>query len=159
MSPHFQTYIRNKGVVFDSQDHPDGLSTCIIAETCSNKCKNCINEHLRNYKTQNTHIEELVGYAIANTLGSCLTLGGLEWTEQIEDLYAILDYCKHENLSVILYTHWDEQELKEKFPKLLEYDIWIKYGEYREDLKTNGLYTSCGIPLASYNQYIKRSKT
>lgn len=148
--------MRHKGVIFDCKDHPDGLATMIVADNCSYGCKNCINEHLKGIESQYLDMREVVKFVAANTLGNRVVLGGLEWTEQRRDLWELLDLLELYEMNVILYTHLTEEEVKQEFPRLLEYDIYIKYGAYIEELASS-TYSSYGIPLASTNQYIKKN--
>ena len=149
--------MRHKGVIFDCKDHPDGLATMIVADNCTYGCKNCINKHLKGAASQSAdYIGTFIEQVLDRSLTNLLVLGGLEWTEQIFDLYRVLYVCEMCGANVILYTHYTEDELKEKFPKLLEYPIYIKYGAYIEELKSS-THFSYGIPLASTNQYIKKN--
>jgi hypothetical protein len=105
--------------------------------------------------SKNVRVGPFVEWILENTVNDKIVLGGLEWTEQEDELYILLDTCEEYNANVILYTHWSEEEIKQKFPRLLQYDMYIKFGEYRPELASND-YSSHGIPLASTNQYIKR---
>lgn len=147
--------MRYKGIVRDSKDHPDGLATLLVADDCTRNCKACINQHL---KSQESIVDEptaLIDAVIGTSLNNCVVLGGLEWTEQEQDLYDLLEVCRDRRVNAILYTHWSEEQLKQRFPRLFQYDIWIKFGEHDPEQKS---YTSHGIPLSSANQYIKRAK-
>lgn len=150
------TLVRYKGVVFDSKDHPEGLATLVIAPECYHGCNNCVNSHLKDNKVQITSVNFLIDFILGNSLGNRIVLGGLEWTEDELNLYVILSGLVKKEANIILYTHWDEETFAEKYSQFLKYDMWIKYGEYREDLKSNDYY-SHGVPLASTNQYIKRN--
>lgn len=144
-----------KGIGVDCKDHPDGLASLVIARTCTHNCHYCINAGIHSAWTRSDWASYIVSLSLRKSLTNCIVLGGLEWTEQEDELYVLLDSYMEQGANVILYTHWSEEEIEKKFPKLLEYDMYIKFGEYRPKLASS-THSSYGIPLASTNQYIKR---
>jgi hypothetical protein len=147
--------MRCKGVVFDNKDHPEGLATLIIANGCNKNCLNCCNEHLKSKESYNVEPKELLDFIAKSSFNNYIVLGGLEWTEQIEDLYLLLDLFDEQEINAILYTGLTEDEINSKFPKILNYNIWVKFGSYQKELSEHS-HLSQGIPLATTNQYIKR---
>jgi hypothetical protein len=147
--------IKYKGLVCDSKDHPDGVAILIVAPSCTYGCKKCINQHLKKGKYHIISCTDLINKIKRVSVGNCIVLGGLEWTEDKENLLSILDVLTKENMNIILYTHWDEVELKKLAPEIYKYDIWVKYGKYDINYKSDN-YISNGVQLATTNQYIKR---
>jgi hypothetical protein len=147
--------MRYKGIIYDNKDHPLGLGTLIIADNCTHDCKCCINRGIITKPSFSHDYRSILTNIFKKTINKYIILGGLEWTEQIEDVYNILELCTDLKSPPILYTHWPEEEFAKKFPKLFQYHgFYIKFGEYLEKFKSNK-YFSHGIPLASTNQYIK----
>jgi pyruvate-formate lyase-activating enzyme len=143
-----------KGVIFDSKDHPEGLATLIIANSCNIGCENCCNEHLKDKESYDVNPKELLEFIHKSSFNNYVVLGGLEWTEQIDDLCLLLDLFDKENINCILYTGLSEDEVTKKYPKILNYNLLVKFGSYQKDLDER--HCSFDIPLASSNQYIKR---
>jgi organic radical activating enzyme len=148
--------VQYRGLVFDNKDHPEGLATLIVAKGCNNFCPGCCNEYLKNTNIYESSPEELLKVISKYTINKCVVLAGLEWTEQTEDLYNLLDIFQKNGYNVILYTHFSEQELKLKHPHIFDYSIWVKFGDYNIEYN-NSNYYSYGIKLATQNQYIKHT--
>jgi hypothetical protein len=147
--------MRYKGLVFDCKDHPFGIGVCCIAASCCQKCPLCPNQHLIALPELTITPLKLTEIVQKRSINNCLVLGGLEWTEQIEDVYKLLKYNKKNNnkLKIILYTHHTEKELHNNYTDLFRYKLLIKCGKYYPYLQ-NKDYCSYGIHLASTNQYI-----
>jgi len=99
-------------------------------------------------------LDDLINRVLANKFANGIVLGGFEWTEQYEELLAVIDAAFSAGLEVILYTHYTISELSTMYPELLKYkQMYVKCGEYDEML-TDPTYSSYGVPLASTNQKI-----
>jgi hypothetical protein len=106
---------------------------------------------------QTSDIIEILDSVVNDTFSEGIILGGLEWTEQPDELIYLIDGALERNLKVILYTYLpDQTSLYEKVPEMRKYlgtGIYVKFGKYDEKrlVPDNIQY---GIPLASSNQYI-----
>lgn len=130
------------------------MGALIIGKSCSNNCRNCFNQHLKDTPNLLKYADEIVAEVKQNHFNDGLILAGLEWSEQPDDTIALIDCALHENLQVILYTGLTEQELFNRIPKEYLVGIYIKFGAY-DETKTSSTYYSEGVKLASTNQYIK----
>ena len=81
-----------------------------------------------------------------------IILGGLEWTEQPLEMEYLIQTALDAELQVMLYTHLDYDTFVQNFPSTAKLPIWIKFGEYKQELE--GILDSSGIQLASENQFI-----
>ena len=101
--------------------------------------------------------ERILDEVEANPINEGIILGGLEWTEQPDDLIEIVTAAlwRSDRLKVMIYTRLTEEEFFNRFPILKNrYPIWYKFGAY-DETKRSELYYSHGVKLASTNQYIK----
>jgi organic radical activating enzyme len=128
---------------------------CLIsAINCHINCKGCFNQHLKEYPTLTKDAIEIIREIKNNPFNNGIVLAGLEWTEQPEEMQELIGIALDNGLKVMLYTGLSEQIFHERFPDIQDLDIFIKYGNYQEQNKTDQNY-QYGIYLASSNQYIK----
>ena len=83
--------------------------------------------------------------------------GGLEWTEQADDLLQLIRLAQEQKYHVMLYTSMTEPELFTAIPELVGIPMWIKFGEYDATKRVYD-YSNYGVLLATGNQYIKFCK-
>lgn len=146
--------MKYRGVYHDRLDAPF-VGSLIFAYDCHHQCPGCCHGDRHTTKVYEATPEEIIQTVLDYGFSEGIILGGFEWTEQYQDLLDLLHCATEKNLRMMLYTHYDECEMRRKFPELYTFHgLYIKYGEYRRDLHEDG-YTSMGIPLASTNQYIK----
>jgi pyruvate-formate lyase-activating enzyme len=145
--------IHHRGLYHDRLDAPF-VGSLLFAVDCHHACPNCCHEGRHDGPITEEEIEEIFYKIQDYKFSQGLILGGFEWTESPEEMYALIEFALAARLGVILYTHHTERELLESYAKLYEFSgLYIKVGEYREDLKSQ-THSSFGIPLASTNQYI-----
>lgn len=147
--------ITYKGIRHNILNDAPFIGALIIAPTCKMGCKNCINQHLKeNDIYYNDQASDIIEKVKTNGLNRGIILSGLEWTESPESMLQLINAALEEELKVILYTHMDEDEFFERFIVLRNRPIYIKFGKYKESLKTiNNVHY--GVKLATSNQYIK----
>lgn len=92
----------------------------------------------------------------SNPFNEGIILGGLEWTEQPEEMIELIDMAIENQLKVILYSGLSEKIFKKKFPQVYSKKILFKFGDYRDNERTaeNIQY---GVSLASKNQNILKN--
>ena len=98
---------------------------------------------------------EIVNMIKNNPFEKGIILGGLEWSNQPEELVELINLAKTNGLEVMVYTGLNEDEFYNVVNKsMIPNGIYIKFGRYIEhmDKRVNIQY---GIKLASDNQYIK----
>lgn len=149
--------IRHKGVIQNNLNDAHFIGAIIIAPSCHYGCKGCHNEHLKDdnkYKVVEVEGDKLLDEIDTDILDEGIILSGLEWTESPDEMRFLIEGALDRQLKVLLYTHLSEEEFLDKFPELNGYPVWVKFGEYCEDLKTDS-NIHCDIKLATNNQYIK----
>lgn len=144
--------IRHKGLELDVVTDAPFVGARIAAINCSKNCPGCFNQHLLYEPTIITPAQDIIEQ-IQSSISTGIIFGGLEWTEQPEELCELTLLALDHNLEVMIYTHMDLQEFLEKFPILSGLNIYLKCGEYKKDLPpyVDERYM---INLASSNQKI-----
>ena len=144
--------IRHKGIEHTVYGEAPFLAARICAIGCSRGCPGCHNEHLKNDDSliRIQEVQEIVEEVRSNFFNEGLVLGGLEWTEQVEEMQALIIACQVAGLEVMVYTGMTEEQFKE-----LEVvgEFWVKYGSYQEGSQPHEMF---GVKLASSNQIIKK---
>jgi pyruvate-formate lyase-activating enzyme len=130
------------------------IGAVIIAKECLHNCTNCINEHLKKKKPIKRNALSIIGEVLDNQLNEGIILAGLEWTYDPDGLRELVNVAIEQNLQVMIYTYMEEEQFKQQFNDIYQLPIWIKFGEYKEELKTYD-NVQFGVRLASSNQYIK----
>lgn len=146
--------IRYKGIYTDRGDAPF-VGTLISAISCDHGCKGCINDPIKSQDYQEVDSEILIQRVKDDPFQEGIILAGLEWTLQRDEMMHLINLALSSDLKVILYTYHTKSELQELVPELYKCKgVYVKYGEYREDLRVEGYY-SYGVRLATSNQYIE----
>lgn len=144
--------INHKGIEHNVYGEAPFVGARICAMSCHKGCVGCQHDYLKGnevvWYTQTA--EEIVGVVHGNLFNQGLILGGLEWTEQPEQMVELVQVAMVSGLEVIVYTHKSEHEMRERFGKDLR-GAYIKVGEYRAELSW---VDSFGVRLASSNQSI-----
>lgn len=147
--------IHYKGIRHNILNDAPFIGALIIAPSCSRGCKNCFNDHLKNNGIMyEDTAEELINKVKANGLNKGIILSGLEWTESPEAMNKLINEALTNDLEVILYTHKTEKNFFETFQHLKNKPIYIKFGPFIEEQKTE-TNQHFGVKLATDNQYIK----
>lgn len=146
--------IRHRGIYHDRLDAPF-IGSLIFSVDCNHGCKGCCHAGRRQTPVYETPAEDIIQQVIDYGFSEGIILGGFEWSQQPEEMLELIRVARNAGLEVILYTHHTESEMRDLIPELYKYKgIYVKYGEYREDLKTT-TNVQYGVPLASENQYIR----
>lgn len=150
-----------KGIIFE--DFVNYKKPCMTLEFpyCNNfKCGKdiCQNSNLADYPPIETSAEELVERYINNPITNAVCFQGLEPFDTFNDLMDfvfILRNCYNCHDDIVIYTGYEEHEIKDYLKKLKNYDkIIIKFGRYLPN-KDSRYDKLLGVQLASKNQYAK----
>lgn len=148
---HFITY---KGIEHERMGDAPFIGALIIAQKCSQLCPGCFNQHIKQDPNLFGTAESILDKVQSNAFNEGIILGGLEWTEQPEDLVDLVRLALWRGLKIMIYTRLTEEEFFEKFPMMSEWSpIYYKFGPYLEEHK-HPYYFSKGIQLASTNQRV-----
>jgi len=137
------------------QDAPF-IGCLLSAISCNLNCKNCFNQHIKDL--EDIHIDEysLCNSIRVNSFEEGVILAGLEWSNQIEDMYKVFHAVNKFNLKLMIFTGMHECD----FFKIVDINnlpkgTYVKFGFYDDSLKTihNKQF---GVGLATKNQYIKQ---
>lgn len=146
--------VRIKGIEHERKMDAPFVGALITASDCVGGCVGCFNQHLRDLPSHEVEVLEIVSQVRSNSFNQGIILGGLEWTEQPADLRLMVDVALDAGLQVMVYTRLTEEEFKESFGDLRTKPIWVKFGEYDEELLTSTNIQQ-GTQLATSNQHIK----
>lgn len=146
--------IRHKGIEHGVMTDAHFIGARICAIQCAKHCAGCFNQDLlgESYVTETIHtvFEEILDHE----LNEGIILGGLEWTEQPEELREIVRYACSLNMHVMVYTHLDLRAFLREFWEFREVDnVYVKCGEFRQDSSAY-FDEKHDVMLASTNQII-----
>lgn len=147
--------IRIKGIAHERCEDAPFVGALISAIDCHIGCKGCFNQHLKNEPTIVLNSETIIKEVLKNPFNKGIILGGLEWTEQPEEMRELIHLALKNNLQVILYTGLNEDVFYKIFPDVCKLNIYIKYGNYDENKREQQL-SYFGVKMASSNQIIKQ---
>lgn len=147
-----------KGIRHNILNDAPFIGAVLIANSCRRACKGCINEALKSDAFQISMTPRaIMDEVMQNGLNEGVIFSGLEWSEQAEDLMALVHEALLRGLKVMVYTHLDEKTFFTKMPDLRHYPIYVKFGPYLPERSVDH-YFSHGIKLATDNQYVKEFK-
>ena len=126
---------------------------------CSFKCGECTcqNNHFKDSEIKDVDIEYLIIRYMNNKLTSSVVFSGLEPFDSFYDMKDfIIGLRSRCNDDVVIYTGYEESEIKDKLDELKIFgNIIVKFGRFIEN--SNPRYDELlGVELASENQYAKR---
>lgn len=147
--------INYKAIIHERAEDAPFMGALIVGTQCSNNCKDCFNQHLKEARTLRNSIDSIIGQVRQNPFNDGIILGGLEWSEQPEETISLIHIAKMAGLQVMLYTGLTEDELQRRIPLWHLNGCWVKYGPYNSNAASNTYY-SHGIKLASTNQYVTK---
>lgn len=147
--------IEYKGIVHNVMNDAPFVGAIIIAPYCKKNCEGCQNIHLKEVDIKQDNVKKIIEDVKKNIFNEGIILAGLEWTYTPISMRMLIEEALKEELKVMLYTFLDEETFKREYPDLCKKDIWIKFGEYRENERSDNYYSK-GIKLATTNQYIKK---
>lgn len=170
--------IRIKKIDEERLEDAPFVGALVSGVSCHNTCKNCFNRGLKKSATVLVDGESLVKNVKKNKLHEGIIFGGLEWSEQIEELLEVCRLASGAGLKIMIYTGLSLTDFYSKIGEyaskkydyrldkettiyigmaLLDFyiktDLYIKYGAYDKNMKTDDYYVF-GVKLASSNQGI-----
>ena len=119
---------------------------------CGERC--CQNSALAQAPNINISIDSLIERYMNNPITKAIVCGGLEPMDSWEDLQCfILNFRQHSNDDIVIYTGYNEEEVKERIIWLRQYkNIVIKFGRFL--IKSQSKFDPIlGVTLASSNQF------
>lgn len=143
-----------KGIFHERTEDAPFIGALICADNCKFNCLGCCNEEYKTLPSYYMNDSEIINEVISNKFNKGIILAGLEWTLQPKEMFRLIELAVNNQLEVILYTGMNYDSLIKKFPKLLNYNIYIKTGKYIEKLATDNNNIQFGVKLASSNQKI-----
>lgn len=142
-----------KGIIHERAEDAPFMGALIIATSCSNRCRGCFNQHLKDAETYLRYADEIIKEVKQNPFNDGIILGGLEWSEQPDDMIALVSCAAAAGLKIMVYTGLTEEEFYRRVPSHYLHNCYIKFGKYDEKRLSDN-HTSFGVKLASTNQYI-----
>ena len=145
--------ISYKGIIHERAEDAPFMGALIIATSCSNRCRGCFNQHLKDAETYLHYADEVIEEVKQNPFNDGIILGGLEWSEQPDDMIALVSCATAAQLKVMIYTGLTEEEFYRRVQSHYLHSCYIKFGKYDEKHLSDN-HTSFGVKLSSTNQYI-----
>ena len=149
--------IRYKTIEHERTEDAPFMGAVISAIDCKFNCTNCFNQSLKDQPTLEKEDIDIIKEIKSNPFNKGIIFGGLEWTLQPTELFALAGLSHGSGLQTMLYTGNDFKYLQEygSIRYSGSYFDYIKCGRYKEELKTDD-NIQYGIKLASSNQHIYR---
>jgi len=142
--------IRHKGVEHNVFGDAPFVATRISAIGCSHRCPGCHHESLNeSAEVYHESVADIINSVLSNPFDEGIVMGGLEWTEQPEEMMCLISEAKKAGLKVMLYTHWDKDDFIDMFGE--PSGMYIKHGEFVAGDIPHKQY---GVQLANRGQYI-----
>ena len=152
-----------KGIIDEDFVNYKVPSMTLMFPYCSFKCvigeAQCQNSMIALEKTILVDIDSLCKRYVDNPISEAIVLQGLEPMDSFRDVLNLLDvlrnkyHCKDD---AVIYTGYDEYEIKDKVDKLKKYrNVVMKFGRYLPNQEPH-FDKVLGIKLASDNQYAER---
>ncbi len=140
-------------------------SMFICTASCGGKCCKelnlplsiCQNDGLRSCPSSQYDDIKIIFRYLSNPITKAIVFGGLEPFEQYDELADFIQlFRNYSDDDVVIYTGYNENELKEQIKELSQYgDVIVKFGRFVPDQKSH--YDEIlGVNLVSDNQYAKR---
>ncbi|GAU75910.1 4Fe-4S cluster-binding domain-containing protein [Fusibacter sp. 3D3] len=147
--------IRYKSIENERMEDAPFVGALICAHSCAIGCKGCFNQDLKKMPSEVNTASKIVELVLEDPFNKGLILGGLEWSEQPEELIELVQAATQKNLPVIIFTGHTLEAFYEKVPRIkkIEGEIYIKYGGYNEALLEPSKVVY-GVKLATSNQGI-----
>lgn len=146
-------FIRHKGLEHGNTTDAPFVGARINSIRCSQHCTGCFNQHLRELEIQRNTTKVLIQEIKARKINQGIIFGGLEWTEQPEELIALVEEALEQDLLVMIYTSTERPLFERLFPHLVRKAIWVKFGHY-DSTKTSYYDERNDVILAGDNQRI-----
>ncbi len=146
--------IKFKGIVHERYEDAPFIGALIIANECKFLCQDCFNKHLVENETIISNEVQIIKEVKENVFNEGVIFAGLEWTNQPEQLTALILEAKKNNLEVIVYTGLEEIQFLKVIDKEILKDCYVKYGVY-DKIRLSNNHKIFGVKLASLNQTIK----
>ena len=118
--------INIKGIFHERTEDAPFIGALICADNCYFDCPDCCNNELKKANSYYMEDIDIIKKIKSNPFNEGIILAGLEWTLQSKEMFKLIDLATKYNLEVILYTGMNINKLIEKYPKLLNYNIYIK---------------------------------
>jgi organic radical activating enzyme len=146
--------IRHKGIDYGVLSDAPFVGARICAIQCHEHCPGCFNQERIDEPYVTQDIDELFDEIKKHPINEGIILGGLEWSEQPDELRSLVLYAHAIGMQVIIYTHLDIKQFLEQFWTLRELEnVYVKCGEYRQELE-HYYDEQHDVTLASTNQII-----
>lgn len=118
---------------------------------CGINCPGCFNQALKKKDVLYADAQLIIDMIKSNPLHKGIIFGGLEWSEQPEELIYMVNLAQKEGLNVIIYTGLSKETFLKLIPELSGSGVLLKAGHYIKDSKQ---IKSKGVKLTSVNQEV-----
>lgn len=148
----YETQIHYKLIEHERCEDAPFVGALIAACDCKFNCPNCFNQHIKNLPIISKSCEEILNEIKSNVFNKGIIFAGLEWSLQITECTLLAKLAKEQGLQTMLYTGSEDKRFIGMCEITGVFD-YIKYGSYKEELKTTD-HIEHSVILASSNQHI-----
>jgi MoaA/NifB/PqqE/SkfB family radical SAM enzyme len=149
--------IRYKTIEHERVEDAPFIGALISAIDCHIGCKGCFNQHIKLLPTIEKTDVDIIEEIKSNKFNKGIIFGGLEWSEQLNELTNLVNLAIQNDLEVMIYTGLTENKFKEVASDIYSIpNIYIKFGEFEDTQRVHENYDN-GVLLATKNQYIKKT--
>lgn len=146
--------IQYKKLIHERMQDAPFIGALVVGCSCNLNCVGCFHEYMKEETNTNDDEEEIIRQIKSNPVNRGIILAGLEWSEQPDELVALVQCARRNNLDIMVYSGYTETEFFARVPELSRgTDMFFKFGKY-DASKTSDDYYRFGVKLASTNQVI-----
>ena len=143
-----------KAIIHVDSEAAPFTGAVILTRDCICRCTGCHTNISQAISGFEMSVEEILEEVASNGENQGLTIGGVDWSDDLEEYLDLIEAALEINLEVMLYTHMLERYFRVSFPELVDLPIWVKFGRHDMGEETTS-NVQHGVALGSTNQYVK----
>lgn len=94
-----------KKIIHGVDDLAPFVGANLVADFCSNGCKGCYGKKVRREYSMLLTPIEIIDFVKKDKRNDGIIFGGLEWSEQIDDMLELIVLAVEKDLKIMIYTH------------------------------------------------------
>lgn len=149
--------IRYKAITHERTEDAPFIGALVSAADCHIECKCCFNQHLREMPVLKDSAEKIINEIVSNPLNEGIILGGMEWSEQLPEMFELVELAAEKGLKIMIYTGKSLEEYQPVIHHLQRFelgvDVYVKTDPYVANSKPHKMFE---VLLASKNQQITK---
>lgn len=147
--------IRYKTIVHERTEDAPFIGALISAVDCHIECQYCFNQDLREMPVLKDSAENIINEVTSNPLNEGIIMGGMEWSEQLPEMFELVKLAASKGLKIMIYTGKPIEEYQSIIRHIqrlnLGVDIYVKTDPFITNSECHKMFE---VTLASKNQQI-----